>query len=695
MNFNTPFSVSNEMFYDSHMMPLQLSCMNIDYPSENISFPGIISQGINMLRICLDDTAPKGADGFFTEEQLIALDKIIDESVQYGIYITLRPLSYDKLSFFDADNILNQQNYLSRLFTRRSSIDGKRLYEYPNIVALEFPFNLSKLSTSPLGSYIGGSMLRAFTDHYFGRRIVKIYSLEHGPATDEQRKMFQDNHIHIVNDSAFKPQNNSKLKFGASLPGIPDSLIRAGISKEEDCGWSPIAVADCMSFSALPTANGGKEGWLTYAADIPVKLRLEFPCPVKTAKFRPSLIEELIPEISGNIVTITIPSARYGVLEINYENDSIPHYTVYILSDNIEQTPSGPAIHYLAPGLHSVEDLYASSPKMLYFLPGLHEIAGNKLPLKSNCNVHIAQGAVVRAGIIAEEVENVKITGLGILDGTTVMRDTGEIKGERIGGKWREAAGREAFVCFYKGKNITWDGPVIYNANYWNLVISATNNVTIRNHKCICWLLNTDGIQPRSCSNLLIEHCFFKCADDCIAIKTRRALGMESRNITCRDLVLWHDIPGNGLEIGHTSQADILEDVTFKDIYVVHGANTGYCLGMTLIDHQCVRNISYENIYVEGSQFERDFCFRITDSYYTTDDECGQIYDISIKGYHSEKSMQKTSTIQGFDEANLVKNISFEDIYENCGRPDKMHKIISIDDFLGSNIHSQNIIVKS
>jgi len=70
---------------------------------------------------------------------------------------------------------------------------------------------------------------------------------------------------------------------------------------------------------------------------------------------------------------------------------------------------------------------------------------------------------------------------------------------------------------------------------------------------------------------------------------------MCSNNLAFRNLVLWNDRPGNAVEIGHTSQADILENVLFENIHVVHASVTGrktkFVISISLIDHSLVRYI--------------------------------------------------------------------------------------------------------
>ncbi len=696
MNFTTPFSVRNGMFYDRHFMPLQFSGETFTCPGDKFDVFRLIRQGVNMLCLHLDDEVLADIDGIFIDDAFEEFDEIIETTYQAGIYITLLPFTKEIAKRLNAALFTRQQRYLSTLFTRRNSISGKRLYEYENIAAIEMLFDLTDFGNQHLDLYCGRGMMEVFIEHYFNHRAVKICTLESGSVTDEQRMIMEKHHIKFINANVFSKKDNNRLKSEIHMPGIPDSVIRGGIRQNNStCGWLPVGIADAMSIIEHPHANGGAEGWLTYAADVPIDLRLEFPVLVKKAKFRPSMLEELEVNISGNLVELTIPSARYGSLEINYDLDDVPAYTVYILGDEIADDPAAQKdtsdIKFIKPGIHSPADIDCASAQILYFQPGLHEIAGDKLPLKSNCNVYVARGAVVRAGVIAEEVENAKILGQGIFDGSTSPRDVGENKGERMGEKWIEDAGREGFVCFFKGHDIIWDGPVIYNSNYWNIVISGTSNAVVRNHKAITWLQNTDGVQPRSCTNVLIEHCFLKCADDCIAIKTRRTLAMESRDIVCRDLVLWHDRVGNGLEIGHTSQADILENIVFKDIHAIYGGRDGHALGMCIIDHETVRNVRYENIYVEGEPFGCDFGFSIQPTYYTTDKVRGHIKGVTVDGYYSEGPILQNSHINGYDSEHLVEDVTFIEVYENYGDQINKHKINKFSELLITNSNSSNI----
>jgi hypothetical protein len=702
MTYHTPFTVRDGIFHDRHFMPVQLSMEDVHLPmpqEAELDVARLVCQGVNTLRLYLDDAAFADADGnMVNEAALKAFDRLVEQAYRSGFYLILVPVATGKATGLDAALFTRQQRYFSTLFTRRSSISGKRLYEYDNIAAMEILFGLSTFEDQHFELYCGRGMMEVFIEHYFAHRVPKVYSLERGEPSARQRETMARHHIKIVNAEVFTKRDNRRLQCEMMQPGIPESVIRGGIRASGDLAWCPIAISDAMSITEHPHANGGAEGWLTFAADIPVDLRLSFPVPVKTATFRPSLRESLETSIDGHSVGLTLPTARYGALEINYDLPDTPAYTVYILGDRIQADPAdsadASAITFVAPGRHTLDDLDYAQAGLLYFLPGLHEIEGDKIPLKSNCNVFLSRGCVVRAGVIAEEVENATLFGQGILDGSTSPRDVGENKGERMGEKWMEDAGREGFVCFFKGRDIIFDGPVIYNSNYWNIVISGTENAVVRNHKAITWLQNTDGIQPRSCNNLLVEHCFLKCADDCIAVKTRRSLGMESRHILCRDLVLWHDRVGNGLEIGHTSQADLLEDVVFRDVAAIYGGGNGNCLSTHIIDHSTVRDVLFEDIRVEGRPFCCDFGFGIQPSYYTTDDERGRIQGVTVRNYRCEARISSNSAIRGFDADHQVEDVLFEEIVEHCNDPQRGRRLGELSEFLKVCEHADGVRLK-
>ncbi|MBP5638975.1 MAG: hypothetical protein J6X55_05835, partial [Victivallales bacterium] len=525
----------------------------------------------------------------------------------------------------------------------------KRFFEYENIAGIEFVLALETFTPTRLNAYI--HHLGCFVQHFFLDQIPELIFLDRGPVPEELRQTIKV-YTQLQGVNWFPAQE--KLRIPHRIEGIPPAAFTAWAKESSSVSFLPCPAAAAASKSlwdAAPRANGGAEGFLTLECSESVDLLLEFPSEIRSAKFRPSLRNPLDVIFSGHQVTFTLPKPRYGVLEVNYGEAELPHFTVYMLVDPIIASPADP--RWLAPGVH--DEIDYETPGTLAFKPGVHYLPGGRLRPVSNHDIYLAPGAVLKCGLTCEKGENIRIYGSGIFDGTLTVRNPGE--------NWKGRAD-DAFIHFFEGRNIVWDGPMIFNSPFWNMVPEGTYDMTIRHHKAITWAVNSDGVQPRSCVNLLIEDCFFKCSDDSIAIKTRRASGMHSHHITVRNIVTWNDA-GSALEIGHTSQADLLEDVVFENIEVVRTPG-GLC-HIYLIDHSEVQNIRYENIYLEGNFGKgREINFTISQNFYSTDDTRARIRHVKVKNLHVENAFQGAS-LCGFDEEHRIEDITVDGIYLHCG----------------------------
>lgn len=420
--------------------------------------------------------------------------------------------------------------------------------------------------------------------------------------------------------------------------------------------WRPLFVYRADSMSKQVHDFGGAEGFVKFAFSGEVEVRITTPAQVVQAVVRPSMREPIKTEVAGRTVSFLMNRPRYVTVEINRTppgGPPVPRYLLYLMADAPEENPpqlDDAAVKILKAGHHALADFNPEEKGTLYLAPGVHTVEGDVAPLHSGKILYLSSGAILRAKVLGDQVRDAKLLGHGILDGSRMPR---------VPGDWR-SEGEQGFVFLRRGERITIDGPVIYDCPYWNIVAFGTSHLTIRNHKAITWKLNNDGVQPRSCTDLLVEKSFFKCADDCIAVKTRRAAAMESRRLMFRDLVLWNDVPGNAMEIGHTSQADLLEDVTFRDIEVVHGEGGNHTISMCIIDHSTVRNVLFENINVEGTK-DKDIGLRVTTSRYTTDEQRGRIDGVTIRNYFSDAGPQG-SEISGHNDEHAVENVLIENL---------------------------------
>src|SRR5512141_2279296 len=73
----------------------------------------------------------------------------------------------------------------------------------------------------------------------------------------------------------------------------------------------------------------------------------------------------------------------------------------------------------------------------------------------------------------------------------------------------------------------------------WEIHPTLCRNVTVRGVRISSFGPNNDGCDPESCTDVLIENCFFNTGDDCIAIKSGRnadgrRIAKPSENIIVR-----------------------------------------------------------------------------------------------------------------------------------------------------------------
>lgn len=123
---------------------------------------------------------------------------------------------------------------------------------------------------------------------------------------------------------------------------------------------------------------------------------------------------------------------------------------------------------------------------------------------------------------------------------------------------------------------------------------------------------------------------------------------------------MYNDQAGNVMEIGFETQADIIEDITFRDIDVIGAHGYGGVFTLHNGDRATIRNIKYENIRVEHF-YDKLVDFRIMDSRYSRDTERGQIRSIYFKDIKTiADEFNCTSLVGGYDETHNIVGIIFE-----------------------------------
>lgn len=162
--------------------------------------------------------------------------------------------------------------------------------------------------------------------------------------------------------------------------------------------------------------------------------------------------------------------------------------------------------------------------------------------------------------IYAKDAEDIQITGKGCLfgngegwwhwkklqqqaaDDLYYAASEGVPVEKRIYGT-REAALRPSFLQLIGCKNILLSDFTIQDGPQWTIHPVYCEDVIIRNITVDTKGPNTDGLNPDSCKNVLIEDCHFSTGDDCIAINSGInedgwRVGKPCENITIRGCVM-------------------------------------------------------------------------------------------------------------------------------------------------------------
>ncbi len=250
--------------------------------------------------------------------------------------------------------------------------------------------------------------------------------------------------------------------------------------------------------------------------------------------------------------------------------------------------------------------------------------------LKSNVNLHIAEGATLKFSpdpakypvvftrwegiecmnysplIYGFEQENIAVTGKGVLDGSASLetwwgwnnkaeRPTKQVtarkkliemgeKGvpveQRVFGEGSFL--RPNFIQPYRCRNVLIEGITINNSPMWEIHPVLCTNVTVRGVTIVTHGSNNDGCNPESCRDVLIEDCLFDTGDDCIAIKSGRN--------------------NDGRRVNVPSENIIVRNCTMKD---GHG---GVVMGSEISGH--CRNVFVENCKMDSPNLDRALRFK-------------------------------------------------------------------------------------
>lgn len=271
------------------------------------------------------------------------------------------------------------------------------------------------------------------------------------------------------------------------------------------------------------------------------------------------------------------------------------------------------------------------SGEVVHFTPGTY-LCGT-LFMRSNGGIHLDEGAVLMAipgkenynaddfsprnlvftrehttgahFIIAEDCENISITGKGTISGNykSVFDTTQIIDDHRphyLYPEWRMSQ-----MIFLLGcRNVKIQDVTMCDAQYWTCFLLDCEDAVVEGIRIRCDRLvdNADGLDMDCCRNVIVRNCDIDCGDDGITLRANEAHAQRTapcENIRVSNCLLRSPACAVRIGVGNGKIRNCsLKDLKMYDSSIGLGFCPSYRAG------QCVNieDLLFENIVFEGRQ---------------------------------------------------------------------------------------------
>ena len=231
---------------------------------------------------------------------------------------------------------------------------------------------------------------------------------------------------------------------------------------------------------------------------------------------------------------------------------------------------------------------------------------------------------------------------------------------------------RPPFIQLYRCNNILIEDVTITDSPFWLIHPVLSESVTVRGVTCRSMGPNSDGCDPESCKNVLIENCVFDTGDDCIAIKSGRnadgrRINAPSENIIVSkcDMKAGHGGVVMGSELSGGIRNVFVENCRMDSPDLERGIR---------IKTNAMRGGGVENLNVRGLEIGtvRDL---IVVNFYYEEGENGPfapvVRDIDIRDVHC-KNAERLLDMRGFAQA-PIRDVSLSNItVDRTTRPSRV-----------------------
>lgn len=399
-----------------------------------------------------------------------------------------------------------------------------------------------------------------------------------------------------------------------------------------------------------------------------VKFDFSGEVEVKISCNREPVKEAVIRPLSAGILAETIDerTLRFNLskpLKLSVEINGDRFHNLHLIAKDMEEkkpNPADPGVACLEPRIHRMEDvqekLLDSRYHTLYFKPGLHHMEQVLINMPSNKKVYIEGGAYVAGSFVCDKVENVQISGRGMI----YLAEFGRFSAFRG-------------VRLKYAHHIGISGISVIDPPHYSIYLGQSHHIRISDFESFSTRGWSDGIDMMSCRDVEIDNVFMRNSDDCIAIYGHRwGYYGDTRNIHVRNSTLWADVAHPtmiGTHGDYHADGTLIENITFDNIDILehHEPQDNYqgCLTINAGDKNTVRNVSYRNIRIEPFELGRIIDIRVIWNPDYNPVPGNRIEQISFDGIYYNGSDAAVSRISGFDNDRCVDGVTIENFYMN------------------------------
>ncbi len=368
--------------------------------------------------------------------------------------------------------------------------------------------------------------------------------------------------------------------------------------------------------SSTPVAIAVQEG--------PWQVEIEFlNAEVESAVVRP-LALGIVPEIRNGKVCFLLDEPADLTVEYNGQIEGALHLFLDEPDGDKPQIPSA---------------------NVRYFGPGVY--MDQLITVKSNETIYLDTGCVLYGQIYCGLGKNFTIAGNGVLCGSVYDR-------------WKDTI---VPISLSNCSSFTIRDITILDPSAWTVNLLKCRDAVINNVRIVSARSNSDGFTFQNCRNILVKNCFVRSWDDSLVVKGYNG---DVDGITFDTCTLWTDL-AQSCEIGYETRAKKIENITFKNITVLHNFHKPV-ISIHNSDHAAVKHVLFENIVVEDAQMGGGdgtpylIDLTTTASQWSATLKRGTIEDVIIRNVRVLSGKRPAVRIWAQDETSRIDHIHISDL---------------------------------